>query len=105
MNPSNLIHLNSPSGLGGKEGHKDGEEASHDPGNAVEVVHSTCVVNSEFFINFRTQSLIVSIYFSLQKKSLLSFEFENIKYELYSVLALYPRQLIVPAIVPAVTAP
>ena len=68
MNPNNLIHLNPPCGLGGKEGHKDGEEASHDPGNAVEVVHSTCIVNSEFFINFSTQSLIVSIYFSLQKK-------------------------------------
>ena len=61
MNPNNLIHLNPPCGLGGKEGHKDGEEASHDPGNAVEVVHSTCIVNSEFFINFSTQSLNINV--------------------------------------------
>ena len=53
----NLVHLHSPGGLGGQEGHEDREETGHDPRDAMQVVHATRVVKTEFFIKFTTQNL------------------------------------------------
>ena len=44
MRYDNLVHLDPPGGLGGRKCNEYGEEAGHDPRNAVEIVHAACVM-------------------------------------------------------------